>query len=78
MFMNNDDAVRLLRACVAMPSPSYHERPFSEFLAETLPTWGFRTRVDRVGNFIAERGEGPERGILLGHVDTVPGEIPVR
>jgi LysW-gamma-L-lysine carboxypeptidase len=39
---------------------------------------GFRARVDRAGSAVGEIGGGPRRVVLLGHIDTVPGEIPVR
>ncbi|MEF8848754.1 MAG: [LysW]-lysine hydrolase, partial [Candidatus Thermoplasmatota archaeon] len=37
---------------------------------------GFESYRDDVGNFVAEKGDG-NKILLLGHVDTVPGEIPV-
>jgi LysW-gamma-L-lysine carboxypeptidase len=39
---------------------------------------GFRARVDRAGSAVGEIGNGSRRIVLLGHIDTVPGEIPVR
>jgi LysW-gamma-L-lysine carboxypeptidase len=39
---------------------------------------GFRASVDDAGNAVGEIGEGPIHVVLLGHIDTVPGEIPVR
>jgi LysW-gamma-L-lysine carboxypeptidase len=39
---------------------------------------GFRASVDDAGNAVGEIGDGPVRVVLLGHIDTVPGEIPVR
>jgi LysW-gamma-L-lysine carboxypeptidase len=40
---------------------------------------GFRAHIDVVGNVIGviERGDGPTL-MLLGHLDTVPGRLPVR
>ena len=39
-----------------------------------------RCQVDRVGNAIGELGEADARRtfVLLGHIDTVPGTVPVR
>jgi LysW-gamma-L-lysine carboxypeptidase len=34
--------------------------------------------VDAAGNAIGECGQGPETVVLLGHIDTVPGFIPMR
>ena len=39
---------------------------------------GFRASVDDAGNAVGEIGEGPTHVVLLGHIDTVPGEIDVR
>src|SRR5439155_507313 len=39
---------------------------------------GFRANVDDAGNAVGEIGDGPVHVVLLGHIDTVPGEIPVR
>jgi LysW-gamma-L-lysine carboxypeptidase len=39
---------------------------------------GFRASVDDAGNAVGEIGDGPVHVVLLGHIDTVPGEIPVR
>src|SRR5438034_2080951 len=39
---------------------------------------GFRAIVDDAGNAVGEIGGGPFHVVLLGHIDTVPGEIPVR
>ena len=39
---------------------------------------GFRASVDDAGNAVGEIGDGPRQVVLLGHIDTVPGEIPVR
>src|SRR4030095_1893324 len=34
--------------------------------------------IDEAGNAIGVMGHGPKRVILLGHIDTVPGEIRVK
>jgi LysW-gamma-L-lysine carboxypeptidase len=40
---------------------------------------GFKhTYRDEIGNAIGVMGEGPRQIVLLGHIDTVPGEIPVQ
>jgi LysW-gamma-L-lysine carboxypeptidase len=39
---------------------------------------GFRASVDAAGSAVGEIGDGPLHVVLLGHIDTVPGEIPVR
>ncbi len=59
-------------------SPSGHEAPLAEFLRDELRAWGLVTELDEVGNLIARIGSGPKNIFLVGHLDTVPGEIPVR
>src|SRR6185503_8137227 len=39
---------------------------------------GFRATVDDAGNAVGEIGDGPVHVVLLGHIDTVPGDIPTR
>ena len=37
-----------------------------------------RRFIDEAGNAVGVMGSGPKQLVLLGHIDTVPGEIPVR
>lgn len=59
-------------------SPSGYEAQLAEFLCGALKAWGFATELDAVGNLIARIGSGPQNIFLVGHMDTVQGEIPVR
>jgi LysW-gamma-L-lysine carboxypeptidase len=43
-----------------------------------MNTAGFQAFADEAGNAVGWRGEGPNEIMLLGHIDTVPGEIAVR
>jgi [amino group carrier protein]-lysine/ornithine hydrolase len=72
-------AIELLRKMLEIPSPSYAEAELASFLAAELPSLGFSTEVDAAGNLVAElvRGDGPTV-LLLGHLDTVAGQLPVR
>jgi len=70
--------VDLLRQLVAIPSLSDQERPAVEELCRQMEARGFRARIDEAGSAVGTIGAGPRRVILLGHIDTVPGEIPVR
>ncbi len=38
----------------------------------------FLTHIDGVGNAVGSVGNGPVHVVLLGHIDTVPGQFPVR
>jgi len=48
------------------------------WLVARMAERGFRASVDEAGNAVGEIGEGPRHVVLLGHIDTVPGAIPVR
>lgn len=73
-----EDGFALLEAMVTIPSISTHEQPLGRFLVQQLNRMGFVTRQDEVGNVIAERGSGSREIVLLGHIDTVSGLVPVR
>ncbi|GAA0438423.1 M20/M25/M40 family metallo-hydrolase [Streptomyces luteireticuli] len=72
-------AAGLLREMLEIPSSSYQERELADYLVEAMTDLGFQAHIDGVGNVIGviERGAGPTV-MLLGHMDTVPGRLPVR
>ena len=70
--------VALLGGLVAIPSVSRQERDAVDWLVDRMRERGFRASIDDAGNAVGEIGEGPTHVVLLGHIDTVPGEIPVR
>ncbi|MEU9107552.1 M20/M25/M40 family metallo-hydrolase [Streptomyces xanthophaeus] len=77
-------AVGLLRRMLEIPSTSYEEGALAEFLVRSMRELGFDARVDEAGNAVGEfvhggpaAAEGPTV-MLLGHMDTVSGEVPVQ
>jgi LysW-gamma-L-lysine carboxypeptidase len=72
------DPIALLRRMVEIPSLSGAESPLAGFLVEAMTGLGFRAGIDEAGNAVGSLGDGPAVIVLLGHMDTVPGEIPVR
>ena len=72
------DDLALVGGLVAIPSVSRQERDAVEWLVERMRERGFDASVDPAGNAVGEIGDGPVHVVLLGHIDTVPGEIPVR
>src|SRR5204862_2812453 len=72
------DDVALVGGLVAIPSVSRQEHDAVEWLVARMAERGFRASVDAAGNAVGEIGDGPVHVVLLGHIDTVPGEIPVR
>ena len=79
--MERAAAVELIRGLVAIPSLSRHEAQASAWLVEQMRANGYdRAFVDDAGNAVGELGEpsAARTIVLLGHIDTVPGNIPVR
>lgn len=74
----SEDAISLLEGLVSIPSLSGEEGDAARWLVDWMAQRGFRARVDEAGNAVGEAGKGPREVLLLGHIDTVPGEIPVR
>ena len=72
------DPVALLQRMVEIPSLSGEESVLAGFVVEAMQSLGFRATVDPAGNAVGILGEGPTEIVLLGHLDTVPGAIPVR
>jgi LysW-gamma-L-lysine carboxypeptidase len=70
--------VALLEGMLAIPSVTGDEHRLGEWLLPRLTDLGFDARRDSVGNVIGVRGSGERELMLLGHMDTVPGDIPVR
>jgi len=72
------DPAALLERMLAIPSPSGREGELAAYLVRVMGELGFHARVDEAGNAVGERGAGPLEVVLLGHMDTVPGNITVR
>jgi len=77
--MNAIAAPETLLGLVKQYSPSGQERPIVQWLVERMRGLGFSSSfVDPVGNAVGVMGDGPKQIVLLGHIDTYPGEIRVR
>jgi LysW-gamma-L-lysine carboxypeptidase len=72
------EAEALLQDLVRIPSLSGAETEASDFLKDWMADHGFQAHVDESGSAVGERGTGQLGIVLLGHIDTFPGEIPVR
>ncbi len=72
------DARELLIGAVSIPSVSGQEGELAEYLRGWMEARGFAAQVDEAGNAVGMRGNGPYTVALLGHMDTVPGDIPVQ
>jgi LysW-gamma-L-lysine carboxypeptidase len=71
----------LLHGLVAIPSLSRNEQAATAWLVAQMQELGYsRAYVDEAGNAVGELGadDAAQTIVLLGHIDTVPGNIPVR
>jgi len=73
------EPVRLLLDSLKIYSPTTKEASYARFLAEKMEKIGYsRVRLDRAGNVLGQAGKGKVKLLLCGHMDTVPGRLPVR
>ena len=70
--------VDLLRRLVEIESLSDREGDAVRELVRQMGLRGLETEIDAAGNAIGRAGSGERHVVLLGHIDTVPGRIPVR
>ncbi len=64
---------------VKIYSPSGRESGAVNFLVSRMQALHYTHAFsDAAGNAVGVMGDGPRQIVLLGHIDTVPGEIPVR
>ena len=74
-----DPRYETLIGLVSQYSPSGQEREAVEWLVTRMKSLGYEDAyIDEAGNAIGVMGQGPKQVVLLGHIDTVPGEINVR
>ena len=78
------DPTTFLRELVAVPSVSFQERDAVTYLVNQMSELGYVAHRDEAGNAVGIRENADENGechrtiMLLGHIDTVPGDIPVK
>ncbi|GIW73956.1 MAG: acetyl-lysine deacetylase [Phycisphaerales bacterium] len=80
MRVSEGQAVALLHELVATPSVSGQEHRAVELLVRAMAELGMRAWIDRAGNAIGQVGSDASDArelLLLGHIDTVPGWLPV-
>jgi LysW-gamma-L-lysine carboxypeptidase len=77
--MTNYQSSETLIGLVSQYSPSGQERRAVEWLAARMKSLGYDDAfIDEAGNAVGVMGQGPKQVVLLGHIDTVPGEISVQ
>ena len=76
--MSSISPEELLEGLLKQYSPTLHEAPAVNYLAEQMSGMGFQVSIDETGSLSGSLGDGPAEVVLLGHIDTIPGEITVR
>ncbi|MFV9506089.1 MAG: [LysW]-lysine hydrolase [Oscillochloridaceae bacterium umkhey_bin13] len=76
--MEPTNELQLLIDLLKIPSLSGQEQAASQFLAATMAGYGWQASVDPSGSAVGLVGNQGPLVVLLGHIDTVPGDIPVR
>lgn len=79
-MISDDQAIDLLASMLRIPSLCGQEDHLADFLMTTMAEAGFDVYRDEVGNVIGSVGaDSQDAGsvLILGHMDTVPGSIPV-
>jgi [amino group carrier protein]-lysine/ornithine hydrolase len=77
-MISDESAVQLLADLLRTPSLCGEEDAVAGVLLDAMRAAGFEANRDEVGNVIGSVGpEGGRSVIILGHMDTVPGRIPV-
>jgi len=79
-LVSSNYAVELLIKALEHYTPSRSEASLANMIKDKcINELGFeQAHIDSVGNIIAAKGNGAPRILLCGHMDTVPGQIPVR
>lgn len=72
------DTVAFLEELLRIQSLSGQEEAAVAWLCERMRELGYDAGPDGAGNAVGSRGQGPWEIMLLGHIDTVPGWVPVR
>ena len=76
--MSNIAIPETLLGLVSHYSPTGSESPAAGWLVERMHLLGYeQTFLDAAGNPVGVIGKGPRQIVLMGHIDTVPGELPV-
>ncbi|HEU4824341.1 MAG TPA: M20/M25/M40 family metallo-hydrolase [Nitrososphaeraceae archaeon] len=73
-------AIELLKRSLEEYTPSKAEAPLANLVKDkSINELGFeQANIDNVGNVIATKGSGRPIILLCGHMDTVPGRVPIR
>lgn len=72
-----DHYLQLIEELVNIPSPSRQEGAAAAYMVEWMLDQGMLAFIDGAGNVVGGKGDGPKEIMLLGHIDTFPGNPKV-
>jgi [amino group carrier protein]-lysine/ornithine hydrolase len=70
--------IDLLHGLVSIESTSHQEAAAVSWFRDQMAARGMTLIDDATGSAVATVGSGERHVVLLGHIDTVPGRVPVR
>lgn len=73
-----DERTRLITNVISAYSPSGSEGGVAQIILDYLRKKNLSPWIDNAGNVLCEYGEGKSSILLCGHMDTVPGDLPVK
>jgi [amino group carrier protein]-lysine/ornithine hydrolase len=73
-----DDAEAFLTNLLAVPSYSGAEQAAAELMVAQMQAFGWQAFVDPSGSAVGLLGDRGPQIVLLGHIDTVAGVVPIR
>lgn len=77
--LTDTEAEHLLETLVATTSFTQQEHNAVRYLVEWMGDHGYdEAFIDEAGNAVGITGRGEQDVVLLGHIDTFPGELPVQ
>jgi LysW-gamma-L-lysine carboxypeptidase len=74
----DNERINLAVRTISTYSPSGQESRLANLIQDELSEKGFHPRIDAAGNVVCEYGIGDTSILLCGHMDTIPGELPIR
>lgn len=78
-LLSDADAETLLHELVGIASPSRQERAAVQHLVAWMQAHDYdESFIDEAGNAVGMIGQGTRQIVLLGHIDTFGGSLPVR
>ncbi len=70
--------IHLLESLVSIASPSGQEDAAVQHLVDWMSAQGLAAHIDAAGNAVGMAGSGPRTLVMLGHIDTFGGMLPIR